>query len=108
MYTKIAFIFIFFSEIDKLNEESVKTLDDIKGLQEYLEKRQKYFTSKQVELKGVSENVKKLNDRMGMSAVCCLLFCLLFLSTIFICLHFFRTIETMYHDARIGMFGQKY
>ena len=64
------FYFYFFSEIDKLNEESVKTLDDIKGLQEYLEKRQKYFTSKQVELKGVSENVKKLNDRMGMSAVC--------------------------------------
>ena len=54
----------FFSEIDLLNEESVKTLDDIKGLQEYLEKRQKYFTSKQVELKGVQENVKKLNARM--------------------------------------------
>jgi len=61
------------SEIDKLNEESVKTLDDIKGLQDYLEKRQKYFTSKQVELKGVQENVKKLNDRMEQLKQCILM-----------------------------------
>merc|ERR1719367_2077299 len=38
-----------------------------------LKKRQKYFTSKQVELKGVQENVKKLNDRMEQLKQCILM-----------------------------------
>ena len=40
----------------------MKHLDDIKGLQEYLEKQQKYFTQKQIDLKTVEEKVKKLNS----------------------------------------------
>ncbi len=45
-------------QVDHLTEESSKVLSDIKGLQDYLEKQQKYFSLKQSNLKATKENVQ--------------------------------------------------
>ena len=45
-------------KIQVMNEEAAKVQSDIKGLQDYLEKQQKYFHQKQIDLKMVTDNVK--------------------------------------------------
>ena len=49
------------NEIDELTVISSKLLDDIKGLQDYLEKAQKHFNQKQLQLKNVQDSINKLN-----------------------------------------------
>jgi len=49
------------NEIDELTVISSKLLDDIKGLQDYLEKAQKHFNQKQLQLKNVQGSINKLN-----------------------------------------------
>jgi len=51
-------------DIEALNEESSKVLGDIKGLQDYLEKQQKYLSQKQTDLKATCESLKHCIKRI--------------------------------------------
>jgi len=51
-------------DFEALNDESTKVLSDIKGLQDYLEKQQKYLAQKTTDLKGTCENLKLFLKRI--------------------------------------------